>query len=88
VISAIANFLEHLFSPPRNQAILRCREQVALQLYDRDFSLLSSRDQNRIIQQVQLTCAIYDMAETFSPLPKGNPRRAELEPEVREGRAS
>jgi hypothetical protein len=73
----------------RKQAILRCREHVAFQLYGRDFSILSRHDQNRIIQMVQVTVATYDLADTFTPLPVGCARRAELEPElVREGRAS
>jgi hypothetical protein len=75
----------------RKQAHLRCREQIALQLYGRDFSLLSSHDQNRIIQQVQVICGTYDLTleGRIEPLPKGNTRRAELEPELfRDGRAS
>lgn len=76
----------------RKQMHLRCREHVAFQLYGRDFSILSRPDQNRIIQMVNVTICIYDLAREghFTPLPKGNSRRAELEPELfrGEGRAS
>ena len=74
----------------RKQAHLRCREQVALKLYERDFSILSPQEQNRIIQMVQVTVHTYDLARDgrITPLPKGNPRRAELEPELFRGSAS
>jgi hypothetical protein len=90
--SVAAGALARLDKDQRKQAKLRAREQVALQLYGRDFSALSSHDQNRIIQQVQVICGTYDLAleGQIEPLPIGCSRRAELEPEaVRvDGRAS
>jgi hypothetical protein len=90
--SQAASALARLDKDKRRQARLRCREQVALQLYGRDFSMLSSHDQNRIIQQVQVIVGTYDLTleGRIEPLPIGCSRRAELEPEaVRvDGRAS
>ena len=90
--SVATGALARLDKDRRHQARLRCREQVALQLYGRDFSSLSSQDQNRIVHNVNVIVGTYDLAleGQIEPLPKGNPRRAELEPEaVRvDGRAS
>ena len=90
--SQAASALARLDPEKRRQARLRCREQVALQLYGRDFSLLSSHDQNRVIQQVRVIVGTYDLTleGRIEPLPIGCSRRAELEPEgVRvDGRAS
>ncbi len=74
----------------RKQANLRCREHVALHVYERDFHLLPRLDQHRIMEAVRVTMCIYDLAREgyLSPLPKDSARRAELEPEVQAGRAS
>ena len=90
--SVATGALARLDKDQRKQAKLRAREQVAQQLYGKDFSVLSTFTQNEIVQLVNVATSTYDLALEghIEPLPKGNPRRAELEPEaVRvDGRAS
>jgi DNA-binding XRE family transcriptional regulator len=82
--SVAAGALARLDKDQRKQAKLRAREQVAQQLYGKDFSILSTFTQNEIAQVVNVATSTYDLALEghIEPLPKGNPRRAELEPEA------
>lgn len=68
----------------KRQAILRAREQVALELLHRDYSALDRHDQMRVNEYVRVATNNYDRAleGLLEPLPHGNPRRAELEPEA------
>ena len=88
--SVAAGALARLDKDQRKQAKLRAREQVAQQLYGKDFSILSTFTQNEIAQVVNVATSTYDLTLEghIEPLPKGNPRRAELEPEAAIGRAS
>jgi len=68
----------------KRQAILRAREQVALELLRRDYSALDRHDQLRVNEYVRVSTRNYDAAleGLLEPLPLGCARRAELEPEA------